>query len=86
MFWIFDIPVTSSSCEAGDLCFWCCEGRLRDKSELIPMVFKEFEGYVFSGSLFVDVIAWSSGIVVYPLYVLLYVWREVVFCVSYDLY
>ena len=50
------------------------------------MVFKEFKGYVFPGSLFVDVIAWSSGIVVYPLYVSLYVWREVVFCALYDLY
>ena len=42
------------------------------------MVFKEFEGYVFSGSLFVDVIAWSSWIVVYPLYFLFDVWWEVV--------
>ena len=50
------------------------------------MVFKEFKGYVFSGSLLVDVIAWSSGIVAYPLYSLLDVWWEVVFCASYDLY
>ena len=52
----------------------------------MPMVFEEFEGYVFSGSLLVDVIAWSFWIVVYPLYVLFYVWWEVVFCASYDLY
>ena len=50
------------------------------------MVFKEFKGYVFPGSLFVDVVAWSSWIVVYPLYFLFDVWREVVFCASYDLY
>ena len=50
------------------------------------MVFKEFEGYVFPGSLLVDVIAWSSWIVVYPLYFLFDVWWEVVFCASYDLY
>ena len=50
------------------------------------MVFKKLEGYVFSGSLFVDVVAWSSRIVVYPLYVSLDVWWEIVFCASYDLY